>query len=61
MNRIDKKFQELRNHCTKAFMSHVYTEDPNSEPTSNLFHALEEACVDFIEFRRRRFLGTNVF
>ena len=59
MNRIDKKFQELREQGTSVFMPYAYTEALKSEPTSDLFHALEETRVDFIESRRRCFLVTN--
>ena len=49
MNRIDKKFQELRNQGASAFMPYVCAGDPNPELTPKLFLALEESGADLIE------------
>ena len=49
MNRIDKKFQELRDRGVRAFMPYVCAGDPNPELTSKLFLTLEEAGADLIE------------
>ena len=49
MNRIDKKFQELRDQGASAFMPYVCAGDPNPELTSKLFLTLEEAGADLIE------------
>ena len=49
MNRIDKKFQELRQQGESAFMPYVCAGDPNSELTPKLFLTLEEAGADLIE------------
>jgi tryptophan synthase alpha chain len=49
MNRIDKKFQELRDHGAKAFMPYLCAGDPNPELTSKLLLTLEEAGADLIE------------
>ena len=49
MNRIDKKFQELRHQGTSAFMPYVCAGDPNPELTTKLFLTLEEAGADLIE------------
>ena len=49
MNRIDKKFQELREQGASAFMPYVCAGDPNPELTSKLFLTLEEAGADLIE------------
>ena len=49
MNRIDKKFQELRDQGTKAFMPYLCAGDPNPELTSKLLLTLEEAGADLIE------------
>ena len=49
MNRIDKKFQELRAQGTSAFMPYVCAGDPNPELTAKLFLTLEEAGADLIE------------
>lgn len=50
MNRIDKKFQELRQQGASAFMPYVCAGDPNPELTPKLFLTLEEAGADIIEF-----------
>ena len=49
MNRIDKKFQELRAQGVGAFMPYVCAGDPNPELTPKLFLTLEEAGADLIE------------
>ena len=49
MNRIDKKFQELRQQGVSAFMPYVCAGDPNPELTPKLFLTLEEAGADLIE------------
>ena len=49
MNRIDKKFQELRHQGASAFMPYVCAGDPNPELTTKLFLTLEEAGADLIE------------
>lgn len=50
MNRIDKKFQELRQQGVCAFMPYVCAGDPTPELTPELFLTLEEAGADLIEF-----------
>ena len=49
MNRIDKKFQELRQQGVCAFMPYVCAGDPTPELTPDLFLTLEEAGADLIE------------
>ena len=49
MNRIDKKFQELRDQDVKAFMPYLCAGDPTPELTSKLLLTLEEAGADLIE------------
>ena len=49
MNRIDAKFQELREQGANAFMPYVCAGDPNPELTPKLFLTLEEAGADLIE------------
>ena len=49
MNRIDKKFQELRDRGAKAFMPYLCAGDPIPELTSKLLLTLEEAGADLIE------------
>ena len=49
MNRIDKKFQELRDQGTSAFMPYVCAGDPHPDLTSKLLLTLEEAGADLIE------------
>lgn len=49
MNRIDKKFQELRDQGASAFMPYVCAGDPNPELTPKIFLTLEEAGADLIE------------
>ncbi len=49
MNRIDKKFQELRDQGASAFMPYVCAGDPHPDLTSKLLLTLEEAGADLIE------------
>ena len=49
MNRIDKKFQELRHQDTSAFMPYLCAGDPTSELTAKLLLTLEAAGADLIE------------
>ena len=49
MNRIDHKFQELRDRGTSAFMPYLCAGDPTPELTAKLLLTLEEAGADFIE------------
>ena len=49
MNRIDKKFQELRDRGARAFMPYLCAGDPNPELTSKLLLTLEAAGADLIE------------
>jgi tryptophan synthase alpha chain len=49
MNRIDKKFQTLRDQGATAFMPYLCAGDPNPELTSKLLLTLEEAGADLIE------------
>ncbi len=49
MNRIDKKFQELRDRGASAFMPYLCAGDPNPELTSKLLLTLEAAGADLIE------------
>lgn len=49
MNRIDKKFQELRDRGASAFMPYLCAGDPHPELTDKLLLSLEEAGADLIE------------
>ena len=49
MNRIDKKFQDLRAEGARAFMPYLCAGDPTPELTSKLLLTLEEAGADLIE------------
>lgn len=49
MNRIDKKFQELRDRGAKAFMPYLCAGDPTPELTAKLLLTLEAAGADLIE------------
>ena len=49
MNRIDKKFQELRHQDTSAFMPYLCAGDPTPELTAKLLLTLETAGADLIE------------
>jgi tryptophan synthase alpha chain len=49
MNRIDKKFQELRFHKKKAFIAYICAGDPSMEMTAKLVMGFDKAGVDIIE------------
>ncbi len=49
MNRIDQKFQELRDRGTRAFMPYLCAGDPTPELTAKLLLTLEAAGADLIE------------
>ena len=49
MNRIDHKFQELRDRGASAFMPYLCAGDPTPELTAKLLLTLEEAGADLIE------------
>ena len=49
MNRIDKKFKELKKRGKKAFIAYVTAGDPNLLTTKKVVLALEDAGVDIIE------------
>ncbi len=49
MNRIDKKFQELREQNRRAFMPYLCAGDPIPKLTEKLLLTLEEAGADLIE------------
>ena len=49
MNRIEKKFQELRQQNRRAFMPYLCAGDPTPELTSKLLLTLEAAGADMIE------------
>ena len=49
MNRINKKFQELRDRGARAFMPYVCAGDPTPELTVKLLLTLEAAGADLIE------------
>ena len=49
MNRIDKKFKELRRIGKKVFIAYVTAGDPNLSSTKRIVLALEEAGVDMVE------------
>ena len=49
MNRIDQKFQELRNRGVRAFMPYLCAGDPTPELTAKLLLTLEAAGADLIE------------
>ena len=49
MNRIDKKFQELRQQNTCAFMPYLCAGDPTPDLTTKLLLTLEQAGADLIE------------
>ena len=49
MNRIDKKFQDLRDQDARAFMPYLCAGDPTPELTSKILLTLEEAGADLIE------------
>ncbi|MDE1920322.1 MAG: tryptophan synthase subunit alpha [Candidatus Omnitrophica bacterium] len=49
MNRIEQKFQELKQQKRKAFIAFITAGDPDLSSTGKLVRALEEAGVDIIE------------
>lgn len=49
MNRIDKKFKELRENNKKAFIAYICAGDPDINTTENLVEALGFAGTDIIE------------
>ena len=49
MNRIDKKFQELRQQNIRAFMPYLCAGDPTPDLTVKLLLTLEQAGADLIE------------
>ena len=49
MNRINKKFQELRHQGASAFMPYLCAGDPTPELTAKLLLTLETAGADLIE------------
>ena len=49
MNRIDQKFQSLREQNQKAFIAYITAGDPDLRTTEQLVHAFEKAGVDIIE------------
>ena len=49
MNRIDKKFQELKENGKKALIPYICSSDPSIEMTEKLVYALEEAGADIVE------------
>lgn len=49
MNRIDKKFKELRQQNRRAFMPYLCAGDPTPELTTKLLLTLEQAGADLIE------------
>lgn len=49
MNRIDKKFKELKKNRKKAFIAYVTAGDPDLSMTKKIVLALEDAGVDIIE------------
>ena len=49
MNRIDKKFLELRRKNKKAFIAFITVGDPNLKVTEDLVLAFEKSGVDIVE------------
>lgn len=49
MNRIDKKFAELKAESKKALIPYICSGDPSAEMTEKLVYTLEEAGADIIE------------
>lgn len=49
MNRIDKKFKDLRKRKKKAFIAYVTAGDPTLSMTKNIVLALERSGVDIVE------------
>jgi len=50
MNRIDQKFQELKNANQKALIGFITAGDPDLETTEKLVLALEKSGADIVEF-----------
>jgi len=49
VNRIDKKFRELRSRKKKAFIAYITAGDPDLATTAKIVGALERSGVDIIE------------
>ena len=49
MNRIEKRFKELKRSAKKAFIVYITTGDPNMKSTEDLILALDKSGVDVIE------------
>ncbi len=49
MNRINKRFQELKSKRQKALVAFVTAGDPNMETTERVFGVLEKSGVDIVE------------
>ena len=49
MNRVDKKFRELKKNKRKAFIAYITAGDPSLDMTKRIVLALEGAGVDIIE------------
>ncbi len=49
MNRIDKKFKELRSGSKKAFIAYITAGDPTLAMTKRIILALENSGVDLVE------------
>lgn len=49
MNRIDKKFIDLKNESRKAFIAYITAGDPDLAITEKLVFALEDSGVDILE------------
>ncbi len=49
MNRIDKKFQELKEQGKKALITYISAGDPTIEKSEQFIYALEEGGADIIE------------
>jgi tryptophan synthase alpha chain len=49
MNRIDKKFVELKSNRRKGFIAYITAGDPSLKVTEKLIPALESAGVDILE------------
>src|SRR3989338_2294206 len=50
MNRIDRKFKQLKRARQRAFIAYITAGDPNLDTTAKLAIALQRAGVDMIEF-----------
>ena len=49
MNRIDRKFAQLKEQGKKAFIAFITAGDPNLKVTEELVLAFEKAGVDIVE------------